>query len=121
MEGRAATSYLDNILCVLFSLQSIIYYCMQSKKLQQWLSEESTQEQLSTVGNMDYVDRDPTFYHNIDEDYDLRYGGITRASFNMCYLDWIQYCNQLREQVGSVLEKHWFLIKRAAILECYVN
>ena len=76
---------------------------MKSKKLQQWLKDEPLQEHLSAMSSMDYVDRDPTFCHNIDEDYDIRYGGVTRTSFNVCYFDWIQYCNQQREQVRMII------------------
>lgn len=39
-----------------------------------------------------FADLDPIFNHNLDEDFDFRASGITRASFCSIYLDWIQHC-----------------------------
>ena len=55
--------------------------------------------QLECAHQPEYVDVDSTFYHNIDEDYDLCRGGISRSSFVSCYLDWIQYCASRRHSV----------------------
>lgn len=54
-----------------------------------------------------YVDSDPTFNLNIDEDYDHRASGITPSSFCMVYLDWIQYCNSRRQTVRHLRNSHW--------------
>ncbi|KAJ7389072.1 hypothetical protein OS493_033934 [Desmophyllum pertusum] len=61
-------------------------------RLDQWLRSDIIREQLVAVHDVQYVDIDRTFYHNIDEDYDLRQGGISKSSFLSCYLAWIQYC-----------------------------
>uniref|UniRef100_A0A3Q2CYI4 Pecanex-like protein n=1 Tax=Cyprinodon variegatus TaxID=28743 RepID=A0A3Q2CYI4_CYPVA len=77
--------------------QSIIYYVSRSSKLEEWLSNETIQEALRPCLAPSYVDSDPTFNLNIDEDYDHRASGITPSSFSMVYLDWIQYCNSRRQ------------------------
>lgn len=50
-----------------------------------------------------FVELDPVFNMNIDEDYDFRAAGITRTSFCSIYLDWIQFCNDKREQVIEIV------------------
>lgn len=81
--------------------QSIIYYVNRSSKLEDWLSNEAIQEALRPCLGSNYVDSDPTFNLNIDEDYDHRASGVTPSSFCMAYLDWIQYCNSRRQTVGA--------------------
>lgn len=54
---------------------------------------------LRGCGERNYVDLDPTFNPNIDEDYDHRLAGISRDSFCGVYLGWIQYCNSRRTKV----------------------
>lgn len=89
-------------MCVLCARkQSIIYYVNRSAKLEDWLSNEAIQEALRPCLGSNYVDSDPTFNLNIDEDYDHRASGITPSSFCMAYLDWIQYCNSRRQTVGA--------------------
>lgn len=58
------------------------------------------QEGLRLCTDRNYVDVDPTFNPNIDEDYDHRLAGISRESFCMIYLNWIEYCCSRRENVG---------------------
>ena len=89
--------------CVCVCVQSIIYYVSRSPKLEEWLSTEAVQEALRPCLSPSYVDSDPTFNLNIDEDYDHRESGITPTSFCMVYLDWIQYCNSRRPTVRSCL------------------
>ena len=48
-----------------------------------------------------FVDVDPIFNMNIDEDYDFRASGITRNSFCNVYFEWIKYCVQQRDKVSS--------------------
>lgn len=81
--------------------QSIIYYVSRSSKLEEWLANEAVQEALRPCLGPNYVDSDPTFNPNIDEDYDHRASGITLSSFCMIYLDWIQYCNSRRQTVRT--------------------
>lgn len=86
--------------------QSIIYYVSRSAKLEEWLTNEAVQEALRPCLSSNYVDSDPTFNLNIDEDYDHRASGITPSSFCMVYLDWIQYCNSRRQTVRHLWNSH---------------
>uniref|UniRef100_A0AAX7U7Q4 Pecanex-like protein n=1 Tax=Astatotilapia calliptera TaxID=8154 RepID=A0AAX7U7Q4_ASTCA len=82
---------------ITYYVKSIIYYVSRSSKLEEWLTNETIQEALRPCLGSNYVDSDPTFNLNIDEDYDHRASGITPSSFCMVYLDWIQYCNSRRQ------------------------
>uniref|UniRef100_A0A672ZHF4 Pecanex-like protein n=1 Tax=Sphaeramia orbicularis TaxID=375764 RepID=A0A672ZHF4_9TELE len=82
---------------ITYYVKSIIYYVSRSAKLEEWLTNETIQEALRPCLGPNYVDSDPTFNLNIDEDYDHRASGITPSSFCMVYLDWIQYCNSRRQ------------------------
>uniref|UniRef100_A0A8C5HMS9 Pecanex-like protein n=1 Tax=Gouania willdenowi TaxID=441366 RepID=A0A8C5HMS9_GOUWI len=82
---------------ITYYVKSIIYYVNRSAKLEEWLANESVQDALRPCLSPNYVDSDPTFNLNIDEDYDHRASGITPSSFCMAYLDWIQYCNSRRQ------------------------
>uniref|UniRef100_A0A672GCD2 Pecanex-like protein n=1 Tax=Salarias fasciatus TaxID=181472 RepID=A0A672GCD2_SALFA len=82
---------------ITYYVKSIIYYVSRSAKLEEWLANEMIQEALRPCQGPNYVDSDPTFNLNIDEDYDHRASGITPSSFCMIYLDWIQYCNSRRQ------------------------
>uniref|UniRef100_A0A7N9ATA8 Pecanex-like protein n=1 Tax=Mastacembelus armatus TaxID=205130 RepID=A0A7N9ATA8_9TELE len=84
---------------ITYYVKSIIYYVNRSSKLEEWLTNETMQEALRPCLGPNYVDSDPTFNLNIDEDYDHRASGITLSSFCMVYLDWIQYCNSRRQTV----------------------
>lgn len=72
-----------------------------SSKLEEWLANEAMKEGLRGCGERNYVDLDPTFNPNIDEDYDHRLAGISRDSFCGVYLGWIQYCNSRRAKVSA--------------------
>ncbi|XP_034034311.1 pecanex-like protein 3 [Thalassophryne amazonica] len=82
---------------ITYYVKSIIYYVSRSPKLEEWLNNETIQEALRPCLGSNYVDSDPTFNLNIDEDYDHRASGITPTSFYMVYLDWIQYCSSRRQ------------------------
>uniref|UniRef100_A0A673KNF9 Pecanex-like protein n=1 Tax=Sinocyclocheilus rhinocerous TaxID=307959 RepID=A0A673KNF9_9TELE len=81
-----------------YYVKGIIYYVIASPKLEEWLANEALLEGLKNCGERNYVDLDPTFNPNIDEDYDHRLAGISRDSFCSVYLSWIQYCNSRREK-----------------------
>lgn len=81
------------------SPQGIIYYVIASAKLEEWLANDAMKEGLRGCAERNYVDLDPTFNPNIDEDYDHRLAGISRDSFCGVYLGWIQYCNSRRAKV----------------------
>ncbi|KAM9477182.1 pecanex-like protein 1 isoform 1-T1 [Clarias gariepinus] len=81
-----------------YYVKGIIYYVVASPKLEDWLSNDAMMEGLKTCSDRNYVDLDPTFNPNIDEDYDHRLAGISRDSFCSVYLSWIQYCNSQRQK-----------------------
>ncbi|XP_051478469.1 pecanex-like protein 1 isoform X9 [Apus apus] len=81
-----------------YYVKGIIYYVTTSPKLEEWLANETMQEGLRFCTDRNYVDVDPTFNPNIDEDYDQRLAGISRESFCMIYLNWIEYCCSRREK-----------------------
>ena len=61
-----------------------------------WLSNETIQEALKPLDDKHFVDLDPLFNVNIDEDFDFRVSGITRTSFINVYYEWIVYCALVR-------------------------
>ncbi|KAM4853847.1 pecanex-like protein 1 isoform 3-T3 [Thomomys bottae] len=79
-----------------YYVKGIIYYVITSSKLEEWLANETMQEGLRLCADRNYVDVDPTFNPNIDEDYDHRLAGISRESFCVIYLNWIEYCSSRR-------------------------
>ncbi|XP_039190147.1 pecanex-like protein 1 isoform X1 [Crotalus tigris] len=81
-----------------YYVKGIIYYVISSPKLEEWLSNETMQEGLQQYADQNYVDVDPTFNPNIDEDYDHRLAGISRESFCIIYLNWVEYCCSQREK-----------------------
>ncbi len=86
--------------CLLF--QSIIYYAVSNSKLEDWINSPLIREALLPIKDKNFVDLDPVFNMNIDEDYDYRYSGITRNSFCSIYVNWIRYCNGRREKVVNI-------------------
>lgn len=83
---------------VSYYIKSIIYYTVRSPKLQEWLSNPSIRDAIKTTTSKSYVDLDPLFNSNIDEDFDFRSSGITRNSFCNIYLSWIQHCAKARDR-----------------------
>ncbi|KAM9777295.1 pecanex-like protein 1 [Neosynchiropus ocellatus] len=81
-----------------YYVKGIVYYVVASPKLEDWLANETMRDGLRACGERNYVDLDPTFNPNVDEDYDHRLAGISRDSFCGVYLGWIQYCNSQRAQ-----------------------
>lgn len=51
---------------------------------------------------MNFVEREPTFNQNIDEDYDILELGISRINFCNTYSDWIAFCAGRRNDVSSL-------------------
>ena len=94
------TMYLFQYETIFF--QSIIYYTVRSPKLEEWLKSPAILEALLSIhSDKNFVDLDPLFNMNIDEDFDYRASGITRTSFCNIYHDWITYCAQRRENVPN--------------------
>ncbi|XP_075783408.1 pecanex-like protein 1 isoform X5 [Pelodiscus sinensis] len=81
-----------------YYVKGIIYYVTTSPKLEEWLANETMQEGLRQCADCNYVDVDPTFNPNIDEDYDHHLAGVSRESFCVTYLNWIEYCCSRREK-----------------------
>ncbi|XP_011311909.1 pecanex-like protein 1 isoform X2 [Fopius arisanus] len=77
---------------VTYYVKSIVFYAIKSTKLKQWLENPDIIEALKPTLEKNFVDLDPVFNMNIDEDFDFRASGITRSSFCNVYLDWIQFC-----------------------------
>ncbi|KAL5275801.1 pcx family protein [Megaselia abdita] len=89
---------------ITYYIKTIIYYVTKSPKLDKWLVNEAILESLSPTLERHFVDLDPIFNYNIDEDYDCRAPGITRNSFCSVYLNWIKFCYAKRnEEAGNVL------------------
>jgi hypothetical protein len=80
-------------------LQSIIFYAVRSPHLDEWLSSPTILDALQPMLDKNFVDLDPVFNMNIDEDYDFRASGITRNSFCNVYMEWIRFCAAKRSQV----------------------
>ncbi|XP_063226315.1 pecanex-like protein 1 isoform X2 [Bacillus rossius redtenbacheri] len=76
---------------ITYYVKSIIFYATRSPKLEEWLNSPTILDALKPL-DKNFVDLDPVFNMNIDEDYDFRASGITRNSFCNVYMDWIQYC-----------------------------
>nr|CAD7430528.1 unnamed protein product [Timema monikensis] len=77
---------------ITYYVKSIVFYAVRSPKLEEWLISPTILEALEPTLDKNFVDLDPVFNMNIDEDYDFRASGVTRNSFCNVYLDWIQYC-----------------------------
>uniref|UniRef100_A0A8D8UDQ6 Pecanex-like protein n=1 Tax=Cacopsylla melanoneura TaxID=428564 RepID=A0A8D8UDQ6_9HEMI len=75
-----------------YYVRSIIYYASKATKLEEWLNHPQILAALRGTLDRSFVDLDPVFNMNIDEDYDFRSSGITRNSYCSNYLDWIHYC-----------------------------
>ncbi|XP_046664729.1 pecanex-like protein 1 [Homalodisca vitripennis] len=86
---------------VTYYVKSIIFYAVGSPCLETWLSSPVIMEALQPYCDRNFVDLDPVFNMNIDEDYDFRAAGITRNSFCHIYLDWIQFCADKRDKAIS--------------------
>ncbi|XP_055542206.1 protein pecanex isoform X2 [Wyeomyia smithii] len=89
-----------------YYVKSIIYYAIRSPKLSNWLQSQAIEEALEHTLDRQFVDLDPVFNHNLDDDYDFRSAGITRASFWNVYGEWIQFCcEKKRQQMQAALSE----------------
>lgn len=77
---------------ITYYVKSIIYYCISYKSFLKWIGNGELAESLSYLSESNFVDLDPTFNYNIDEDFDVMFSGITRHSFTSVYNEWIKYC-----------------------------
>jgi len=81
-----------------YYVKGIIYYTVRSPKLGEWMANPTIQEAIKVTMDKGFVDLDPMFNANIDEDFDYRSSGITRQSFCNVYLNWIQHCVNHRDK-----------------------
>ncbi|KAI4463394.1 pecanex [Holotrichia oblita] len=77
---------------ITYYVKSIIFYAIRSSKLEDWLNSQTIIKALEPINDKNFVDLDPIFNYNIDEDYDLNAGGMTRSMFCHIYSDWISFC-----------------------------
>ncbi|XP_030569336.1 protein pecanex [Drosophila novamexicana] len=89
---------------ITYYIKSIIYYVVRNPKLEQWLASGPIQEALQHTLSRQFVDLDPIFNFNLDEDFDFRAVGITRSSFCYVYLKWINYCVDKRKEAQAAKE-----------------
>ncbi|XP_055384689.1 protein pecanex isoform X2 [Condylostylus longicornis] len=82
---------------ITYYIKSIVYYVTKNSKLEKWLASGAIQDSLSSTLGRQFVDLDPIFNYNLDEDFDFRALGITRSSFCSTYLNWIQLCYKKRK------------------------
>ncbi|XP_050297941.1 pecanex-like protein 1 isoform X2 [Anthonomus grandis grandis] len=87
---------------VSYYVKSIIFYTIRSPKLEEWLNSDVINKTLRTIWKPNFVDLDPVFSINIDEDYDNQHNGMTKSMFLHVYGEWIHYCLEKR---GSVTKK----------------
>lgn len=66
--------------------------------MEQWLASSAIQDALQHTLSRQFVDLDPIFNYNLDEDFDFRAVGITRSSFCYVYLNWINFCYDKRKE-----------------------
>ncbi|XP_052742200.1 protein pecanex isoform X2 [Bicyclus anynana] len=79
-----------------YYVKSIIYYTIHSPKLDEWLSSPELAEALKPMSERSFVDLDPIFNVNLDEDYDFRSSGVTKSRFCTIYQEWIVHCSARR-------------------------
>lgn len=92
---------------ITYYVKSIIYYCINYKSFFKWIEDEELRESLNYLLEPNFVDLDPTFNLNIDEDYDHVSSGITLTCFKSVYMGWILFC--IDQVVDS--SKHEFVRK----------
>ncbi|XP_046982219.1 pecanex-like protein 1 [Schistocerca americana] len=83
---------------ITYYVKSIVFYAIRSPRLLDWLTSETILDALRPTLDRSFVDLDPVFNMNIDEDYDFRASGITRTSFCNVYLEWIHFCASKRKE-----------------------
>ncbi|CAG9762516.1 unnamed protein product [Ceutorhynchus assimilis] len=93
-----------------YYVKSIIFYTIRSPKLEEWLNSEVINKTLRTIWKPNFVDLDPVFNYNIDEDYDIQHNGMTKSMFLHIHGEWIHYCLEKRGNVSK---------KQRVILLCF--
>jgi hypothetical protein len=81
-----------------YYVKSIIFYTVRSPKLEEWLSSQTILRALQPMDNKNFVDLDPVFNYNIDEDFDISNSGMTRHTFCQVHGEWITFCVEKAEK-----------------------
>ncbi|XP_044747747.1 pecanex-like protein 1 [Coccinella septempunctata] len=77
---------------VSYYVKSIIYYTVRSAKLEDWLNSQAIMDSLQPMQDKQFVDLDPVFNFNIDEDFDINKSGMTKPWFLAAHGEWIRFC-----------------------------
>ncbi|XP_074039325.1 pecanex isoform X2 [Leptinotarsa decemlineata] len=83
---------------VSYYVKSIIFYVIRSPKLEEWLCNQTILKALQPMEHSDFVDLDPVFNYNIDEDFDMQNSGMTHNRFMQIHGEWITYCVERGEK-----------------------
>ncbi|XP_064214797.1 pecanex-like protein 1 isoform X2 [Tribolium castaneum] len=81
-----------------YYVKSIIFYTVRSPKLEEWLSSQTILSALQPMEHKNFVDLDPVFNYNIDEDFDIANSGMTRHMFCQIHGEWISFCVEKAEK-----------------------
>ncbi|XP_063915633.1 pecanex-like protein 1 isoform X1 [Zophobas morio] len=81
-----------------YYVKSIIFYTVRSPKLEEWLSSQTILRALQPMEHKNFVDLDPVFNYNIDEDFDMSSSGMTRHMFCQIHGEWITFCVEKAEK-----------------------
>ncbi|EDV23694.1 uncharacterized protein TRIADDRAFT_26875, partial [Trichoplax adhaerens] len=82
---------------ITYYVKAILYYLFKIPNLEEWLDKDVVKDMIATRSRQGFVDIERLcFYNMIDEDFDLRKGGITMNSFCNIYFDWIKCCAKKR-------------------------
>uniref|UniRef100_A0A1Y1JUR7 Pecanex-like protein n=2 Tax=Photinus pyralis TaxID=7054 RepID=A0A1Y1JUR7_PHOPY len=98
---------------ITYYVKSIIFYAIRSPKLEDWLTSQTILKALQPIQDRNFVDLDPVFNFNIDEDFDLCVCGMTRNMFFQVYGDWIGYCS---EKWGKTVDSN---VNSTLVLLCF--
>ncbi|KAG5897163.1 hypothetical protein JTB14_020892 [Gonioctena quinquepunctata] len=96
---------------VSYYVKSIIFYLIRSPKLEEWLCNQTVLKALQSMEHGNFVDLDPVFNYNIDEDYDAQNCGMTRNSFVQVHGEWITYCvERIEKNIDSGVNSSLLLL-----------
>lgn len=81
---------------VSYYVKSIIFYTMRSPKLEEWLNSDVINKALRGIWKPNFVDVDPVFNYNIDEDYDMKHNGMTKSMFMHVHGNLFLDCHKIK-------------------------
>ncbi|CDW54210.1 pecanex protein 1 [Trichuris trichiura] len=108
-------------LLITLYVKCIIYFAIKSNRITDWLQLESIIDVLDLVQyNPEYVDVDPTFCYQNDEDYDVKRNGISYESFCVVYLSWITCCADRSPKSLTEETKYGNQVRKMVVALCYL-